>query len=82
VCLKNGILNLGVWNHARRYFKDAQKVEIKAKKGNNKRSKAGKALSLINKLYVIEREIIELPVNEKYQKRQEKSVPALQQLKR
>ncbi len=36
---------------------------------------------MINKLYVIEREIKELSVNEKYQKRQDKSVPVLQQLK-
>jgi hypothetical protein len=38
-------------------------------------------LSLINKLYAIEREIKELTVDEKYQQRQEKSIPVLSQLK-
>jgi|APSaa5957512535_1039671.scaffolds.fasta_scaffold26183_1 transposase len=81
-CLKNGITQLGCWDHARRYFKDAQKAEPKAKKGkNNKPSKATKVLSLINKLYAIEREIKELTVDEKYQQRQEKSIPVLSQLK-
>lgn len=82
VCQKNSITQLGCWDHARRYFKDAQKAQPKPKKGqNNKPSKATKVLSLINKLYVIEREIKELSVDEKYQKRQEKSIPVLNQLK-
>jgi len=38
-------------------------------------------LSLINKRYVIEREIKEQSVDEKYQQRQEKSIPVLKQLK-
>jgi len=38
-------------------------------------------LSLINKLYIIEREIKEWSVDEKYQQRQEKSIPMLNQLK-
>lgn len=81
-CLKNSITQLGCWDHARRYFKGAQKAEPKAKKGkNNKPSKATKVLSLINKLYATEREIKELSVDEKYQQRQEKSVPVLSQLK-
>ena len=81
-CLKNSITQLGCWDHARCYFKDAQKAEPKAKKGkNNKPSKATKVLSLINKLYAIEREIKELSVDEKYQQRQKKSVPVLSQLK-
>ena len=82
VCKKNGIIQLGCWDHARRYFKEAHNAQPKPKKGkNNKPSKAGKVLSLINKLYVIEREIKELSVNEKYLQRQEKSIPLLNQLK-
>ena len=82
MCQKNSITQLGCWDHARRYFKDAQNAQPKAKKGkNNKPSKAGKVLSLINKLYVIEREIKELSVDEKYQQRQEKNIPVLNQLK-
>ncbi|HIG66099.1 MAG TPA: hypothetical protein EYQ43_11265 [Methyloprofundus sp.] len=79
---KNSDSPLGCWDHARRYFKDAQNAQPKAKKGqNNKPSKAGKVLSLINKLYVIEREIKELSGGEKYRQRQEKSIPTLNQLK-
>jgi len=81
-CLKNGMTQLGCWDHARRYFKEAHNAQPKPKKGkNNKPSKAGKVLSLINKLYVIEREIKTLPANEKYLQRQEKSIPVLNKLK-
>ncbi|BCG62674.1 MAG: transposase, IS66 family [Methyloprofundus sp.] len=81
-CLKNGMTQLGCWDHARRYFKEAHNAQPKAKKGkNNKPSKAGKVLSLINKLYVIERGIKTLSVNEKYLQRQQKSIPVLNQLK-
>jgi len=82
VCKKNGIIQLGCWDHARRYFKEAHNAQPKPKKGkNNKPSKAGKVLSLINKLYVIERETKALSVNEKHLQRQEKSLPVLNQLK-
>jgi len=82
VCLKNGITQLGCWDHARRYFKDAHNAQPKPKKGkNNKPSKAGKVLSLINKLYVIERDIKTLSTNEKYLQRQKKTIPVLNQLK-
>ncbi|MBT3813062.1 MAG: transposase [Gammaproteobacteria bacterium] len=76
------IIQPGCWDHVRRYFKDAHNAQPKAKKRkNNKPSKAGKLLSLINKLYIIEREIKEWSVDEKYQQRQEKSIPMLNQLK-
>ena len=79
VCRKNGIIQLGCWDHARRKFKDAQP---KAKKGkNNTPSKADKALSYINKLYMIERQIKTLSADGKYQQRQEKSIPVLNSLK-
>ena len=82
-CLTNGITQLGCWDHARRYFKDAQKAQPKPKKGKkNAPSKADKALNLINTLYRIERDIKALSVDEKYQKRQERSLPILNQLKR
>jgi len=33
VCKKNGIIQLGCWDHARRYFKEAHNAQPKPKKG-------------------------------------------------
>ena len=82
VCRKNGCTQLGCWDHARRKFKDAQNAQPKIKKGKLKKpSKADRVLSYINKLYMIERQIKELSVNEKYLQRQQKSLPVLNKLK-
>ena len=82
VCRENGIIQLGCWDHARRYFKDAQNAQPKPKKGNNNiLTKADQVLSYINKLYIIERKIKALSADEKYQQRQEQSIPVLKQLK-
>jgi transposase len=82
VCQKNGCTQLGCWDHARRKFKDAQNAQPKIKKGKVKKpSKADRVLSYINKLYMIERQIKELSVDEKYQQRQLKSLPVLNKLK-
>ena len=82
VCRKNGMTQLGCWDHARRKFKEAQSAQPKAKKGKVKKpSKADRVLSFINKLYMIERQIKELSVDEKYQQRQQRSLPVLNKLK-
>ena len=82
VCRKNSIIQLGCWDHARRKFKEAQDAQPKAKKGkNNTPSKADIALSYINKLYMIERQIKTLSADGKYLQRQEKSIPVLNTLK-
>ena len=82
VCRKNGNTQLGCWDHARRKFKEAQNAQPKPKKGKVKKpSKADRVLSFINKLYMIERQIKELSVDEKYQQRQQKSIPVLNKLK-
>jgi len=81
-CRENDITQLGCWDHARRKFKEAQKAQPKAKKGKNHLpSKADRAMSFINKLYMIERQIKLLSVEEKYQQRQERSLPVLNKLK-
>ena len=80
VCQAEGITQLGCWDHARRYFKDAHKAQPVAKK-DRPPSKADMALQMIGKLYRIEREIRELPPADKYRQRQAHSVPALKQLK-
>jgi len=81
-CRENDITQLGCWDHARRKFKEAQKAQPKAKKGKNRQpSKADRALSFINKLYMIERQIKLLSIEEKHQQRQERSLPVLNKLK-
>jgi len=82
VCKKNGNIQLGCWDHARRKFKDAQSAQPKPKKGKAKKiSKADRMLSHINQLYIIERQIKPLSFDEKYQQRQQRSVPILNKIK-
>jgi transposase len=80
-CAQNNMTSVGCWDHARRKFKDAQSVQP-TKKKNNKPTKADMALSLINKLYRIEREVKESSTAQKYQIRQEKSLPQLKKLRK
>ena len=71
-----GIERLGCWAHARRKFVDAQKAQPKGKTG-----RADIALTMINKLYGIEREPKEVTADQRFVGRQEKSLPVLAQLK-
>lgn len=80
VCAINGITRIGCWDHARRKFVEAAKAApAKGKKAGV--SKADIALSHINKLYLIERQIKELSTAERYRIRQELSLPRLYDLK-
>jgi len=78
-CKQPGIIQLGCWDHARRKFVEAQKAQPKGK--HQKVSKADVALSKIGKLYWVERQIKMLSNAEKYQQRQEKSIPILNDLR-
>jgi transposase len=80
VCKQKVLTHLGYWDHARRKFKDA--VIAQPKKKKVKITKADMALSMINKLYLIEREIKLLSHTEKLKVRQKKSVPQLNKLKK
>ena len=80
VCKQNGITQLGCWDHCRRKFKEAQQSEPK-KKASTAPSKAVIALNLIAKLYAVEAQIKSLTAEEKWQQRQERSLPILNQLK-
>jgi len=73
-----GITHLGCMAHARRKFVDAQKV---TKNKNGKPGKADMAINLIKQLYVIEQKIKFKTPEERYQTRQEKSIPQLEKLK-
>ena len=79
VCRKNQLIHLGCWDHARRKFKEAQQAQPKGAKV--KVTKADMALSFINKLYLIERDIKSLSDAEKLTVRQQRSQPVLEKLK-
>ena len=67
---------VGCWAHARRKFKEAEIVQ-----GKNKTGKATWALNHIQKLYRIEAHIKGLSAEQKYQVRQNESLPLLNQYK-
>ncbi|RML84643.1 Transposase IS66, partial [Pseudomonas syringae pv. maculicola] len=70
-----GVERLGCWTHARRKFVEAQKVQPKGKT-----ERVDVALSFINKLYGIERALKEGSDEQRYEARQQNSVPVLTQL--
>ena len=80
VCRDHTITRIGCWDHARRKFVEASKAAPAQKKGS-KVSKADVAIGKIRKLYVIEDRIKDLDNAQKTQKRQELSVPVLDDLK-
>ncbi|CBL44195.1 Putative transposase (IS66 family element) [gamma proteobacterium HdN1] len=67
---------IGCWAHARRKFKEAKDVQPKGKTG-----RADVALSLIQKLYAIEKSLPEKTIEERLAIRQQQSAPILQQIK-
>ncbi|MCG7887016.1 MAG: IS66 family transposase [Candidatus Thiodiazotropha taylori] len=80
VVAENNLTHLGCWAHARRYFIKAQKLQPQKKK-NTKPSQADIAISLIGKLYQIEREIKEEAPEIKQRIRQEKALPQLDKIR-
>ncbi|MGS0738600.1 IS66 family transposase [Pseudomonas sp. GG8] len=76
LALQPGVERLACMAHARRKFVDAQKVQPKGKTG-----RADLALTMINKLYGIERELKDVSDEQRFTGRQEKSLPILSQLK-
>jgi transposase len=73
VCTQAGITQLGCWAHARRKFVEAQKANAKQKKTG----KADVAVSMIAKLYAIEKQGKEKSADERYRLRQEHAIPQL-----
>ena len=71
-----GVERLACMAHVRRKFVDAQKVQPKGKTG-----RADVALTMINKLYGIERDLKEMTDEQRFAGRQEQSLPVLAQLK-
>ncbi len=81
VCRENNITRIGCWDHARRNFVDAIKGMSTKQKGSGKVSKADVALSKIRKLYAIEDKIKSRSSQERYEQRQQLSLPILKDLK-
>ncbi|MEX2366180.1 MAG: IS66 family transposase [Pseudohongiellaceae bacterium] len=78
VCRDNQLTRIGCWDHARRKFVEAAKAAPGGSKSKKaKVSKTDMALSHINRLYLIEREIKTLSEAERYRIRQELSLPKL-----
>src|SRR5450830_4102 len=73
VARTDGIERLACWAHVRRRFVEAVRVQPKGKRG-----RADEAVSLIGKLYRIEREFKDASPEERHVARQNQSVPALQ----
>lgn len=78
VVASTSVIQLGCWAHARRKFVEAQKATAGPKK---KAGKADMAVSLIGKLYAIERRIKDLAPEERYRIRQQESVTQLQKIR-
>ncbi|MBU2965231.1 IS66 family transposase [Amphritea sp. 2_MG-2023] len=72
------ITQLGCWAHVRRKFIDAQKATASK---NKKVGKADMAVSLISKLYAIEKKIKAESTEIRYQTRQQEAVPQLQKIR-
>lgn len=82
VCAANGLTRIGCWDHARRKFIEAVQGTKPTGQGKKaKPSKADVALSYLNKLYTIERQIKDLSNDERYRIRQALSVPQLNAFK-
>lgn len=80
VCKTKGICHLGCWDHARRKFIESIRAIPKGKK-SAKPSVAHVAISKIDALYRIERQIKEWSDEDKFEYRQTHSIPKLAELK-
>ena len=82
-CDTQKLKRLGCWAHARRRFVNVQKLTQgnKKQKGKNKVGKADQALAFIQKLYAVERQIKDKPIDERYQIRQAQSKPVVEKLR-
>jgi transposase len=74
---KDGMTHLACWAHARRGFVEAKSLQAKGKTG-----KADEMLSLIGKLYKVEKEYKDASVNERLRARQSESVPVLADIRK
>lgn len=81
-----GVMHVGCWAHTRRKFDEALRGQGKSKKKKGakstaKTSRARQALSQIQALYRIERELREASSEQRYAVRQERSKPLIEKLR-
>ena len=76
-CAQTGIIQLGCWAHARRKFVEAQKAAGKQKKAG----KADVAVSMIAKLYAVEKRVESMAPEARHALRQQESLPQLQAIR-
>ncbi|MCP5055137.1 MAG: IS66 family transposase [bacterium] len=78
-----GVVHVGCWAHARRKFDEALRGQRGKKhpKKTAKQSKARQALTQIQALYRIERELKEATAEDRYAARQERTKPAMEKLR-
>ncbi len=81
VAATKGVTQLGCWAHARRKFIDAQKAANSKTTKTKKVTKADMVVSLIAKLYAIEKTIKEVGVETRHKIRQEQSKPQLEKIR-
>ena len=79
---RQGLKQLGCFDHARRKYVEAQKASKPQQRKAGKVSKADVGLGKINALYRLERAIKDLSPSEKYEQRQKIALPLLDDLKR
>jgi transposase len=77
VVAANDLVHVGCWAHARRRFSDAVKAQGKSKR----RGKAHRGLSLIQKLYGVESQAKKLAPETRYEQRQRRAKPVLEELR-
>jgi len=76
VCQAQNLTRLGCWVHARRKFVEAGKASKK------KTTQASYAIKLIGKLYQLEKQIKDEPLHIRYEQRQSRSKPIIDQLRK
>ncbi|MFQ5634802.1 MAG: IS66 family transposase [Gammaproteobacteria bacterium] len=77
VVAANGLVHVGCWAHARRRFSDA----VKAQGRKRNRGKAHRGLTLIRKLYRVEKQTRKLDPEKRYEHRQRHARPVLDELR-
>lgn len=79
VVASNHLVHVGCWAHARRKFDEALRAQGKSK--NRKRGLAHRGLSLIGKLYRIEKRAKNRNAEERRQQRQQQAIPVLKEIR-
>lgn len=77
VVTANGLIHVGCMAHARRKFSEALKAQGK----NKKRGKAHRGLTLIQKLYRVEKQCRKLSAEERHVRRQQQAKPILDEMR-